>query len=485
MTRVLFWNLNKFGINKVDDPSFNVTPGHGGLQDDEASHMRRGVVARVLDAADADIVIFFEVSSGDSAPNMLATNTGGMEGLIYMLGRLRAADGAAGWRLVPPLRVGTARRSETVGVFYRGNLAGGDELFFTGPNGWVGGWGGASRAPGLGVVFNAYPNVGIGNPDMRDFLKMPGVVTRNVPAGAQHNGGLAEDRLAARVNFLPSPAYPYALTPAGFVDYGPYRQPYMATFTRADGMGAVQRELSIFVVHPPPQGGLPAQYMTFLTYLFDVVAPLGGNETRVIGGDFNQNLLNPATGANAGVYNLLNNPPNYVYQPLLTSPGAPGGVALPAFKGYFATHIREDGNLRVNSRFLWSGGGVNSPYPGYGYIGSNMVADFESIDNILVWPLAGGGAYDTTVMNTITGVPFNRVVPAPGGAPQGGPLPANLVSQMTDPVNWVIPLAGAPIPPAPNAPLTPNVWDRRNLIGWANYGHLRSTSDHFAIVANI
>jgi hypothetical protein len=487
MTRVLFWNIQKFGVNKINDPSFFYSAGHGGLTDNAASLVRRTVVSNVLMAANPDILVVLEASSGDSTPNMLASNSGGMAGLITMLGLLRAAAPAWGWRLVPPLRVGIGGRSETVGVFYRGALPGGDQLYFTGPNGWVGGWAGASTAPGLGVFFNNYPAAGLFTPDLSTMLTPPGTLPRVVPAGAGHNGNglMLESTLAARVNFLPSAAYPYPLTPAGFVDYGPFRQPYMTTFTRTNAAGAVLSDLAIFSVHPSPQDGLPAQFLAYLTYLQDVVAARGLVETRVIGGDFNLELLDPLTGANAPVYNIMNNPPNYAYLPLLSSPGAPGGAALDAFKGYFGTHIRENNSLDEASLFLWSTAMVNSPYPGYGYIGSDFVVNFESVDNILVWPRVGGAAYGTTTMNTLTGVPFTQVVPTPGGAPAGGPLPANLASGMTNPFNWLAGVGGAAIPPAPNAPNGTTIGIRNNLTSWANYGHLKNTSDHFAIVADI
>ncbi|TKC87271.1 hypothetical protein FAZ69_18230 [Trinickia terrae] len=493
MTRVVFWNLQKFGINKINDPSTERSPGQGGLTDQRASHERGVVVARVLIAANPDIIVLIEVASGDTSPDTLASNSGGMEGLLYLLDGLRAAAPGAGWRLVPPLRIGLGGRSETVGVFYRGALADGDLLYFTGPNGWQGAWAGHSVMPMPGVVIpiNPYPVAGLVTPDLSNLL----APQRIVPPNALHNGNAYENMLAARVAYRPVPGFPYAVTGDDFVDFGEYRQPYMVTFTRTDAFGNVRNDLTIFAVHPSPQGILPTQFRTYLTYLQDVVAARGALETRIIGGDFNLRLL-AADGADSGAYAPLNDPPNYAYEPLLTSPGAPlDENDLEAFKGYFATHIREAGDLTVDSLFLWSSEEVDSPYPGYGYIGSNFAPDFESVDNILVWPRVDR-AYNTTIMNVLTGAPFNEVAPPPAGAPAGGPLPAgNLRSSMTNPAGWnalIVPVPGAvpnfvaiPIPPAPNAPAGYTQGDRNNLTSWANYGHLKSTSDHFAIVADI
>jgi len=489
VTRVLFWNLQKFGINKIDNPDMGITPGHGGNSNRQASHQRRTVIERVITAASPDIIVVVEVSSGQPFMTPLASASGGMFGLFHLLERLRLLFPLEEWRLVPPLRVGQHPRSEAVGILYRGNIfrqnMADGQLYFTGPNGWVGNWLGSSTAPGAGVVFNPYPGQGLFLPDLSTLLTPPNTPARQVPAAALHNGGAQEDTLAARVEFRPSALYNRPTTQGGFVDYGPYRQPYMATFTRVDAQGNVSRNFTIFAVHPSPANGIPQNFLTSLTYLADVVAPLGANETRVIGGDFNLELLNPVTGGNSGVYAALNTA-NYTYVPLLQSPGPPPANDLNAFKGYFATHIRDGGDTTVDSLFLWSSSTANSPYPGYGYTGANLHVNFKSIDSILVWPHVVGAAYNTTILNTITGAPYAAGQP-PGGAPQGGPLPGNpLPSLMSNPPGWArAHVAAAPTPPSPNAPNTYTLGQRRSLVGWTNYGHLKNTSDHFAIVADI
>ena len=461
MTRVLFWNLQTFGINKINNPYFNRRgAGIGGLTLQQASVMRRNLVGAILTAAAPDIIVLVEVASGDSYPDDLATNTDGWAGAVYLLNLLRAGNAGAGWRLVPPLRVGRTPGSkpETVAVFYKG-VSGGVNRFFTGPNLWVGGANGHSTQPGVGVVGNAYPAAR----SLNTMLVIPGNAARNIPGGALHNGGLAENVVAARTRFRLSGA------PAYWVDYQVYRPPYMVTFTEANAMGAVQRNLTLFGVHSPAVAGDPGTFIIYLQNTEDVVAALGANETRVIGGDFNLSLL-AANGGPSNVYAPLG--PNYV--PLLDSPGAPAPANYSAYVGYFSTHImRKPQSNTEASLFLWSDPNTNSPYPGYGYVGSRFVANFYSIDNILVWPHQGPPYnYQTTILNPAVGAPFNQVLPTPNGAPQGT---VALGQQMTNaPVGW---------PPAPNAPRVQNIGGRNSLTGWNNYGYLYSTSDHFALVA--
>jgi hypothetical protein len=365
--------------------------------------------------------------------------------------------------LVPPLRVGRrpGSKPETVAVIYQG-VSGGVRRYFTGPNLWVGGANGHSTAPGFGVVGNAYPAA-----RNLDTMLVPPVVpavpVRNIPGGALYNGGLAENVVAARTRFR------LAGAPAYWVDYQIYRPPYMATFTEADALGNVQRNLSLFAVHSPAVSGDAGVFIVYLQNTQDVVAGLGANETRIIGGDFNLSVLAP-DGGPSNVYAPLG--PHYV--PLLQSAGAPPAANLRAYRGYFATHIKpKPGTNTEATQFLWSDATTNAPYPGYGYIGSDQVANFYSIDNILVWPHQGAPYnYQTTVMNSIVGTPFNAVAPIPGGAPPGT---AALAQQMNNaPVGW---------PPAPNAPRVPNIGGRNSLTSWDNYGYQKSTSDHFAVFA--
>lgn len=463
MARILFWNLQTFGINKINDPSIKRPRegGYGGLTYAQAAQWRESVLARVFRAAAPEIIVIVEVSSGDTSPSDLASTTGGMAGANYLLGALRQANPNHNWRLVPPLRIGKTPGSkpETVAVLYRGTSPDGQtRRYFTGPNWWQGQYQGISFEPNTGNA-NDYPNGGNGGlPDLNAMVVPPGSNARRIPDGALHNARRYENQVAARTTFQ------IINEPGEYLDFGVYRPPYMVTFTETDANDNVQRNLTIFGVHSPAVAGDAGVFITYLSQAEDVAGPLGANETRVIGGDFNLNML-AADGSNSGVYGDLP-----AYTPLISSPGAPPGANLERYKGYFATHIKSSKKTAA-ARFLWSNTPNDSPYPGYGYIGSRFVDNFYSIDNILVWPHRNAPYnYETTIMNYIVGSPFAN---PPNNAPPGT---VNMLSGFYNALTvW---------PPQPDAPQA-NQGTRSNLISWPNYRYLYGTSDHFAVYATV
>ncbi|WP_431470196.1 hypothetical protein [Sphingosinithalassobacter sp. LHW66-3] len=473
MTRVLFWNIEQFSINKIFSASTQVTPGHGGLTDQVAAAQRKLVISHVLAATVPDIIVIIEVSSGENIAGALATPTGGLESVAmmqYYFNQHFLVPG--GWNAVPPLYVGTGGRAETVGILYRRtNDAGTVRRYFTGPNVWTGGVGGMSVPPGPGVVPAAYTGLPlpIGTVNINGMLVPTGSgAARQIPAGALHNGGLHENLAAARVDFLDGTG--------AAIDFHGLRQPYMATFTEAViATGVVQRNLTVFAVHSPPQDPAATNYIVGLAAMPDVVGALGANETRLIGGDFNVNLL-ADDGTASAAYNPLTGAPNN-YRLLLRPTAAGVPTTLNQYRGYFSTHIRGR-RTTAESEFFWSDPNAAQPsyYPGYGYVGSNFVdAPFYSIDNVLVWPFQGAPYdYRTTIMNIVTGTPFNGVLAPADGPPQGNVAMPSLFG--APPGGW---------PPAPNAANYPGIGAAGALTGWNNYKRIRNTSDHFGIFAEV
>jgi hypothetical protein len=473
MTRVLFWNIENFGLNKIYSTSLKRQRGHGGLTDAQAALQRRAVINAVNAAAQADIIVIVEVSSGDNAPNALASQTGGVEAMVYIQNRFNNALAPlpGGWGLVPPLYTGTGGRAETVGILYRRtDNAGTIVRYFTGPNIWTGGYAGLSRDPALGLLPVAYPTPAMvgGGTDFNAMLVPPGYGgVRAIPGGALHNAGLNENVVAARIAFND--------TLGARIAFGGMREPFMATFTETNAAGVVQRNLTIFGIHSPPQGVAATNYMATLATMQDIMGPLGANETRIIGGDFNLNLFT-ANGTASGAYAPLTaGAGNYTLLVAPTAVGIPANVDQ--YVGYFSTHIR--GKVKTAaSKFLWSdvGGAGLSSYPGYGYVGSNFVAaPFYAIDNVLVWPHQGPPYnYNTTIMNPVVGTPMNAVAMPPDNPPFGALV---LASQFGAP--------GGAWPAAPTAANFPGIGGASNLTSWANYGRIRNTSDHFGVVANV
>jgi len=455
MAKVLVWNLQTFGINKINDPRTTRQPNTGGSSYQFASFMRRIIVNRNLLFTDPDIIVLIEVSSGDNRLSDLATQTGGMQGCVYLLNYLRTSYAFADpdWRLVPPLRVGIGGKAETVAIFYRGrSVVNGANVYryFTGPNIWTGAYDGFSLLPGTGVA-NAYPSNG--TIDFNAMLVPAGTQPRPIPGGALHNGNVLENRVAARNRY------------ADF-DFSTLREPYLGTFTETDNNGTVTRNLSIVGVHAPAVTGDQMTFMNALAVLPEVSGNLGNVETRLVAGDFNLNLLDNQ-GNYSGVYlPLTNNAYTMLIQPAGQAPGNLG-----AYAGYFATHVKGP-DLSSGSRFLWSqNNNTQSFYPGFGYIGSEIVANFYSIDNMLVRPFNNNQNYRTTIMNHVAGTPFNAVGAPPGNPPIGTTFMPSSFSFL-------------PWPPSPTAPNW-TVGTARQRTGWMNYGHIYRTSDHFATFADV
>ena len=497
MTNVVYWNIENFGINKVNNPSrkrprYGEGGRCGGNLPAVAALQRRNHILTILRATQPDIFVLIEVSASATGAGDLAPATGGLQGAIFLLQQLRndpTDPNRDAWRMVPPLKVGTGGRTESVAVLYRGisGTAGTPtevRRYFTGPNVWTGG---GVSAVAAGAVPAAYPAGGGGAPNIQDLLNPQGQPARTIPAGAQYNGGLAEGMAAARIAFAPAlaPAAPPVV--GGLVNFNGLRQPFMVSFVETNQANVITRNLTLFAVHAPPNHGGATNFINILLRgLLDVVAAPAGaphNEIKLICGDFNLNAIYaqpPGAGGRTTAYDQLRTI-NYV--PLLNPPPAmpvAPNLTLDAYQGYLATHIRPKRTkqqLTQQSRFLWSdntAGGplLAAPYPGYNYIGSDMVSNFFSIDNMLVNPLVPANNYQFTVMNPVSGTPFTVAGAMPAGVPIGT---RPLAAQFTN-----VP-AGMAWPQSPAAVYA--VGQARTLNGWANYGYLRSTSDHLALFA--
>ena len=455
MTRILYWNIENFSINKIENLSMAVEPGFGGLTENAASDNRRLIILTTLLNTDPDIFVLVEVSSAPTGVSRsLISATGGALACRYLLRQMQI-NCAADWCLVPPQVVGTAGASEGVAVFYRSGRTAATPLFFTGPDLWLGAIAGPA---GVSVPYA----------DPWDEAFHPaGAASRVVPAAAGVGGDLREDRLAGRVLPLPAPG---ALRVPG--DWVRFRQPYYCSFYE----GATNRNISIFAMHCPPDPGY-AQDVMFAAAPIIAGQPALANETRVVVADFNVNLIDPDDGDDLMTYHdfrALN------YQPLLTMPAAfPGAPAsLPAYIGYATTHIRR------NPVFL-SSAAAPQFYPAFGYRGAE-IGDGFSIDNILVHPHVAAHDYHFTVVNPIVGNPY-AVVPGlagtvPGAAGVAGATPIATPSFFNNPpanYPWA-PVGGATGQSPPH-----DIGLRNTLLGWNNYGRLRSTSDHLPLFAEV
>ncbi|MBS1912329.1 MAG: hypothetical protein JST22_10115 [Bacteroidetes bacterium] len=446
--RILYWNIENFALNKVANPNNRKRQRGASMTQGVASAARQAYILSHLTAIPAppDIMVVVEVETGYDAPGRIVRGAGA-NGAAALLLAIRAATANANWMLVPPIQTGP---NEGVGIFYDST-----NLVFTGPYIWPGGAGGVAVAPGgVGAAAYAAPfNVSI-------------TTGRVVPGGAMHNVGTAENLCAARVDFTHAAALgpPLAGTPIAYAG----RAPYMASFADITGGGGVVRNITLYAVHSPATVFAAGPYLAGLANTQEIVAANAATELKVVLGDFNVNLLTAAPGwvRSLPYGGLVGAGYGLALDPLAPAPGAPAN----GYEGYYATHIR-----RGKSAVYWSTAALNTYYPAYGYYGSEIVANFYAIDNIFTRYGAGiapPGANNFTILNGIVGSQYNLFPPPAVGTPQGA-------------LAFPIAMAGGAFAAPPAIAPAFTAGRKKSFNGWANYGFIRSTSDHLALVMDV
>lgn len=421
MTSILYWNIENFGVNKVQDPN-----------QIQASADRFQYIMRHIADTDPDIFVIIEVETPYNDDRGTLCTGAGENGLAVIYNLLIAAN--AYWSLVPALKTGV---KESVGVFYRS-----DRVQFTGPKLWAGGNGPTNDAV---TALTASDYVAAGWPTL------PVVA---VAGGAGVNAGVHQNRCAAAVEFRQAPPPLGGLGP--YFDWGDTRSPYQTTFW--DGA----RDINIITVHAPANFVAATQFLADMATLPEINGALGANEVRLVLGDFNLNAL---SGANT--YSNCYQPLTHLGYTVGLRPGAVAGAPVPAYRGYFCTHIAARGKAKA-----WSTNTRTTYYPAYAY-NSNAWA---SIDNVL-WASLLPMAPNLTVINGLVGSPY-RAANGVTGAP-------NLGNQIFDTdIDWNCANENPQWPPnAPDVGVLHRDWTGINswFRGWGVYGRTRSTSDHLPL----
>jgi hypothetical protein len=254
----------------------------------------------------------------------------------------------------------------------------------------------------------------------------------------------------------------------------------------------LRRKISLFAIHGPADVTRDA-YVRSLATVREIAEAPADNEVKILAGDFNNNLLAADFAINPNYQPLLDlgyrlglvPPPIAVPPP----PADPSG-----YRGYFATTVKAlqlDNNGQANKRAqFWYNrpGNVTSRpsynyYPGFGYFGTDapQVGNIDavySLDNFFAWfgAAAGGPISNCTVLNGVVPPPYATV-----GQPAGNPPKGHYFFpwQMTN-----IAFQNPPdvLPERTNQQNTPR---KTALRQWNNLGHIRATSDHMALVADI
>ena len=441
MAKILYWNIQDFGSIKIDDQRVSNEPGTS-IPKSQASADRSRFIINTMLENDPDIIVVVETITTFGTPGALIKGKGAAAALL-LLKRIRDAS-ASNWGLVPPIRLGVNDLQEGISVYYNtGTIA------FTGP--WMNKGGdlpSGSAAPGITY---AAP--------WADCL--PGVPVPTAPAGIL-NRGVQTRQLAGQWAYTVT-TEAGAIVPLAFPGAN-NRTPYLTTFWDLID----NRAIKLLSFHAAPNENDAITGTNQISRITEMNTALVGQEAQVILGDFNVNLFNKES-REAAYDNIIAN--GYARQINPTQNKWPD-------KGYVATKM-----ISKTSATPWETCG----YPGYGYAGGNTELSVAavSIDNILT---KGGAANNITIVNKVTGSPYDKVVPAPNAAPTGHYPYTTGMSPIVDGE-----LAGQPaaLPLPPNGPngnggtLTTDNNAVTAFRLWENYGHIRSTSDHIALIIDI
>lgn len=447
MIRILYWNIQDFARNKIDNPNTRHRQQRSSLDCLSASESRCEYILSHVRATAPNLFVVVEVETRFDGRGRLV-DPNGFVGSKIVLAALR--DLNDDWMLVPPLQTGP---NEGVSVYYRAS-----SLVFTGPYAFTGGDSGVSNAREFRD--SGYPE---------DIAAYPFLPDRLIPHEAQYNPGMRENVRAACVDFS---------TGGDPIDFEGSRAPYEVTFAEVHGDPLdVRRNLTLFAVHAPADRRFALPYMRDLTTVDQITAANAPNELRVLVGDFNVDRLtdgNDPEQAYADFHTATGYTP--ALSPLAPPPDPSGGYA-----GYFATHIRT-----CDTAEYWhtDDRGNTNAYPGYGYVGTQGVRQTSSIDNCFVRYSTSADSYPPghdptnpppntlTVLNGVVGSPYNRW-PAPAGA-----LPGTFAF----PISMRNPWFANPPQHAPDFSI--DLWHAINR-SWWDYGRIRSTSDHMALVIDV
>jgi hypothetical protein len=471
MIKILYWNVENFGISKIND-----TRSLGKkrpIDEGEAQAMMQRMLQnskdrldfildtmRQNDGAMLDIFVLVENLAGGSNIGALI-NGDGVQGAVDLLEEIRAkltiGTRQDQWKLVPPLLLTSGTTKEGISVFFNSAT-----LDFTGPYGW----GGQQSQPN--GTFVAY---------IKNFKNA--LPTTKVSDNAAYNAGLAQNTLAGQVTFSK------AGKEVGFPVKTKDRAPLLTTFWDKSG----SRNIKLLSYHAPKPTNEPSKGIRNLANIPEMTTALGDNEVGIIVGDFNVNAFD--TDLCDYAYGPLTTkaPIGQQYKKHITDAGLtsfPGKSYLctTMYAANIAPSIRPGpwGNLTYGVEH------TNWGYPGYEYTTEN------SYDNILTRygkNMVAPGDFKITIVNRVTGTPYNRLNPPTDNAPIGSFIYTSAMKDGND-QNATIPVL--PLPPQHAGPdnqggyslsaLDANgLYTNFNL--WENYAKIRSTSDHIPLLIQV
>ncbi len=249
--RIMSWNIERFGFNKLAPNWWDKTAA------------RRGHIRKIIGEAQPDVLVVQEVqtSPAEGFGGLISDPSGGIGVRVLRL-ILRNLFPAAEWCVVPPaILTPQGGYSEGIAVFFKAQV-----LQFRGPMAWTAA---GIRPNGPGVV--PIPYGGLWGP-----------VLPATPSGL----GVNQNCLAGQFAFFKPPPNGHLIW--NFPNENS-RTPWLTRFFNP-GTG---RHLTLISVHFPPDPHDAATALTNLAQVTEVGVALAPNEDRVILGDFNINVNQP------------------------------------------------------------------------------------------------------------------------------------------------------------------------------------------------
>jgi hypothetical protein len=473
MTRILYWNVQKFSANKIKGKTVaDMAPAVKRLQ-----HIKNVIVSNP--PRPPDMVVIVEGTADEPSQvrefgAVLPPATKPAEGMLQLLTEIRQWLGES-WCLVPPVPTGELGKCETVAVYY--NSA---SLIFTGP--YVYATDKSSRRYQVNKAMPATPdnveNLATYDPAWGQYLPKARNRSWATPGGAQVNEWQG----------------------AGQWDYGNLRfpsennrRPFYTRMKEVNG----NRTIKVVAVHTTPD---VASAGTRNLYRIPDVATVGDNEVAVVVGDFNVDSFrgDPKFGRVTDLDDidnpyerLVNTSDDGLGYRMLLNPCPPGTFHQhPNRKPYCLTLILRNkikagkpGEKVIATPYNANGvppDAQHNVYPRFGYMGSYSeqtggLTDLGAYDNVFVKygpnlqpaPVQ----HNTTIVNAVVGKPYNQLAPPPVG------VTSDLTSGLTQPsdLQQPIPQPGG-INPGGNV---------NGFNDYENYGVIRSVSDHLAILFDV
>ena len=472
MTRILYWNIQNFTMNKIDDGS-------------QAAADKMDYIVDIFDTdVHPDIFVVVEVfaRTGEAASvegTVLQPYLPSAQACLALLNAIRALDGCEDWCLVPPLALGGMGFTEGVAVFYNPNT-----LQFTGPRLYYKWHHDPNDLTGQAqpVHQNTYQRIVDYPLSWKNCLPNPQNPIAELQKdrewpftiGANQTVRLKEWNLAGEWQYWlrnrPIPSFD------GFLDANRiqfpssgHRAPFWTQFYDLDSAHTVNpRVLNLFTVHTSPATAVQAMASMETAAEMTMV---NDDAVNIILGDFNVDSFSDSAYA----YNWMI---NGIYTMHWDPRVAHAGVVQPARMPYCMTHY-----LPLRDATPFRAGALpdarNNVYPRYGYMGTAwpVLSLSGAIDNVFTayGQDAGVPAHPNhmTIINKVVGVPYNKFA-----------APPNVTAELTSGVNSISSMSveiPQTIPPGGIVPWVDTIGFRH----WRNFGVIRGTSDHLPLMIDV